>query len=98
MSKQVHADLIHAWADGAHIQKWNDEHELWVDDPVPDWMPHSKYRIGVPRKRAQIVFYKSTDGAYGAHVNLDPENESGTYVVNAKPIKTFDFTWEEEDA
>ena len=38
MKPHKHADLIHAWADGAEIQwKWPDDDE-WTDSKDPQWM------------------------------------------------------------
>ena len=44
--KHKHADLIHAWADGAQIQ-WNDPNydEPWSDIQVPSWCENFEYRI-----------------------------------------------------
>lgn len=39
----VHADLIHAWADGAEVQYW--EQGEWHDCNRPSWFPDIEYRI-----------------------------------------------------
>ena len=41
--KHKHADLIHAWADGAQIQVKYDED--WVDTCSPGWNEDFQYRI-----------------------------------------------------
>jgi hypothetical protein len=55
--KHKHADLIHAWADGAEIQ-WkntNDVWEDWANDEVsPPWHPYSEYRIK-PEEKKPVV-------------------------------------------
>lgn len=48
--RQVHADLIIAWANGAKIQQYGylEDAEFsmgWVDQPWPAWNPFRKYRI-----------------------------------------------------
>ena len=44
MARHVHADLIHAWADGAEIQaKVNSEE--WIGTQNPTWHPTTEYRI-----------------------------------------------------
>jgi hypothetical protein len=49
--KHKHAELIHAWADGAKIQKLvNDE---WVDDD-PLWGMYTEYRIK-PEEKKPVV-------------------------------------------
>ena len=44
--KHKHADLIHAWADGAKIQ-WRDpkDDERWSDIRIPNWLEDCEYRI-----------------------------------------------------
>jgi len=43
-SKHKHAELIHAWADGAKIQ-WQDRSSVWFDVEEPSWHPLDKFRI-----------------------------------------------------
>jgi hypothetical protein len=46
--KHKHADLIHAWADGAVIQRCyiNRDNNLgWEDDEEPEWLKFCDYRI-----------------------------------------------------
>jgi hypothetical protein len=43
--KHKHADLIHAWADGAQIQSRNDIGEHWQDNRLPVWAHDTMYRI-----------------------------------------------------
>ena len=42
-----HADVIHAWADGAKIQsRWlSRREEAWADDDEPRWFPAKEYRV-----------------------------------------------------
>jgi hypothetical protein len=42
--KHKHADLIHAWADGAQIQ-WKNRHGKWEDMNEPLWSLNHEYRI-----------------------------------------------------
>jgi hypothetical protein len=51
--KHKHADLIHAWADGAQIQiKEYDGN--WLDIEMPSWMDDVTYRIK-PEPKPDIV-------------------------------------------
>ena len=45
--KHKHADVIHAWADGAEIQVKNEhgEWEDWKDEESPSWFASWEYRI-----------------------------------------------------
>jgi hypothetical protein len=43
--KRKHADLIHAWADGAQIQLFSLVYDRWEDVKDPSWSEHYEYRI-----------------------------------------------------
>jgi hypothetical protein len=52
MAKHKHADLIHAWADGAEIE-YMDLDGTWHDEPSPTWTGW-KYRIK-PEEKKPVV-------------------------------------------
>jgi hypothetical protein len=54
--KHKHADLIHAWADGAQIQSRNDIGEHWQDNRLPVWANDTMYRIK-PTPKPDIYKY-----------------------------------------
>ena len=51
--KHKHADLIHAWADGAQIE-WKDRYGQWHDIGEPLWSEKHEYRIK-PEPKPDIV-------------------------------------------
>ena len=53
--KHKHADLIHAWADGAEIQ-YKTARDIWVDCDCnkPEWLTFIKYRIK-PEEKKPVV-------------------------------------------
>ena len=55
MKPHKHADLIHAWADGAKIQ-WRDpkDDERWSDIKIPNWLEDCEYRIK-PMPKPDVV-------------------------------------------
>lgn len=61
--KHKHAELIHAWADGAKIQTLDSD--TWVDVPRPSWGEGITYRIK-PEEEKPVVrwkcVYKSANG------------------------------------
>jgi hypothetical protein len=75
-----HADLIHAWADGAEIQYLHHDEGIWTDCLCPAWLADHQYRIKpkapqtftVPQLILWIEMYAnslnqtcvSTDGGY----------------------------------
>jgi len=65
--KHKHADLIHAWADGAQIQIHSSRNDEWVDAISPAWDVFTTYRIKPEPKpdvvRKVTVEATSLDGA-----------------------------------
>lgn len=56
-----HADLIHAWADGAEIQYWEECAKVWLTIAgEPCWYDDHKYRIK-PEPKPDVVRYISVD-------------------------------------
>ena len=62
--KHKHADLIHAWADGAKIQ-WRDpkDDERWSDIKIPNWLEDCEYRIK-PEPKPDVVVYSRVVGKF----------------------------------
>ena len=52
--KHKHADLIHAWADGAEIQLYSQEEGKWVGDKNPLWAEFTQYRLK-PKEKKPVV-------------------------------------------
>ena len=52
--RHKHADLIHAWADGAEIQWKSKDDGKWIDSDLPDWVPEYEYRIK-PEEKKPVV-------------------------------------------
>ena len=51
-----HADVIHAWADGAVIQSaWTHRNEAWSDDDDPRWFPAKEYRVKPATLRYRVA-------------------------------------------
>jgi hypothetical protein len=65
--KHKHADLIHAWADGAKIQ-WRDpkDDERWSDITIPNWLEDCEYRIK-PEPKHDVIrnFYLESNPLLG---------------------------------
>ena len=54
--KHKHADLIHAWADGAQIQYKNSIDNNWNDVEYPSWHPSTgEYRIK-PEPKSDVIY------------------------------------------
>lgn len=57
MTRHKHADLIHAWAEGAEIEV-KDSVEGWRYISEPNWYPEYEYRIKPKTIRAARVYLK----------------------------------------
>ena len=51
--KHKHADLIHAWADGARIEYLDKQNGVWEETTSPWWDEAATYRI---KPKAPVVF------------------------------------------
>ena len=76
--KHKHADLIHAWADGAIIQIMNADGR-WEDITcTPQWNPFALYRIKPEEKKPVVRWlwaYKDVDGTWTWSNNFYTEDE-----------------------
>jgi len=70
--RHKHADLIHAWADGAQIQCKSHENDKWEDVRTPAWGEHFFYRIK-PEPKPDIVRYLEMPMFWG-YVERRPES------------------------
>lgn len=59
--KHKHADLIHAWADGAGIEYWDCRHAEWVFVPTPSFHSDVQYRIKPQTKPDVVRLYRRED-------------------------------------
>ena len=78
MTKHIHADLIHAWADGAEIQVFDGIG--WSTVSEPNWQPNNEYRIK-PEENKPVVrwlwAYKTIEGTW--------DNSDYFYTESEKP-------------
>ena len=56
MTKHKHADLIHAWADGAKIEFFSPVREIWELANEPSWLNNIEYRIK-KEPVIEVVYY-----------------------------------------
>ena len=85
--KHKHADLIHAWADGAEIECYVEDLAIWMFTEEPSWNLKLKYRIKPEPKpdivhRTRIVIFEPyTHGVkfdYGSeNIQLTFDGETG---------------------
>jgi len=80
--KHKHADLIHAWADGAEIQYRianKNGKGSWIDDDCPTWFDEElEYRIKPEEKKPVVRWlwaYKDVDGTWTWSNNFYTEDE-----------------------
>ena len=76
--KHKHAELIHAWADGAEIQSRNDISGCWENNCLPMWAQDTMYRIK-PEEKQPVVRWKwaAKRGNTWAELDLFATEEEG---------------------
>lgn len=57
--RHKHADLIHAWAEGATIQLYRGSIGRWEDMENPSFLDHLEYRIKPEPKPDVVCFYSA---------------------------------------
>jgi len=75
--KHKHADLIHAWADGAQIQGRFNSGDVWEDIEHPSWHLKWEYRIK-PEPMPDYVRYLEMPVFWGY---VERRSESNMKVV-----------------
>jgi len=86
--KHKHADLIHAWADGAVIQQYKPHLNEWHDtSPYPVWDSRLQYRIK-PEPKPDVELYAIVDNCINYFACMSHANKSLTSLCNLK--LTFD--------
>jgi hypothetical protein len=58
--KHKHAELIHAWADGAEIQIYSKELDNWINLDKPTWDFDGEYRIKPEEKKPVVRWLWAT--------------------------------------
>jgi len=95
--KHKHADLIHAWADGAKIQCNNPDRDgvdKWEDEDDPSWYDFCEYRIK-PEPKPDIVVYSRVVGKFLIGCGNIEINQLilRPYADNPNIKYTFDGEW-----
>lgn len=82
--KHKHAEIIKAWADGAHIQVKVFNHGDWkdVDMNGEEWYEHSTYRIK-PEPDVVKIFYLESNPMLGLRFSeeINPVQEKTKRIV-----------------
>ena len=97
MARHVHADLIHAWADGAEIQaKVNSEE--WIGTQNPTWHPTNEYRIKprTVKKVGWVRVVKLPSGQVHAALDVFGTEAQARQDCPARILAVVPFEWTEE--
>ena len=87
--KHKHADLIHAWADGAEIQtKSPYTNGEWIDNEMPVWNVDSCYEYRIkPEEKKPVVRWLWAD-VHGFYINRFSEVAHGGYNIKLEWSRT----------
>jgi len=88
--KHRHADLIHAWADGAQIQMRFSRNDDWVDAISPSWDEFTTYRIKPEPKPDICTFLTVAHGHTGVQTfcRYGSDNVKFTYDGETHKLKS----------
>lgn len=98
MTRHKHADMIHAWAEGAEIQVRRDSGGVWADERNPSFLDFNEYRIKprTVKREGWVAMYTQADGFSYVQRNIcDSEDDVKQICPNAKAI--IKIEWEEEE-
>jgi len=85
--RHKHADLIHAWADGAQIQCKSHENDKWEDVRNPAWGECFLYRVK-PEPKPDIVMYFEVRRPHGDILPNPFHNIKATYDGETGALKS----------
>ena len=96
MARHIHADLIHAWADGAEIQ-FKNEHGNWMS-VSPTWGVDTEYRIKprIVKKEGWVNVYKGHPN-YNTGVDVHSCFKKAHDAAPHGCVATVKIEWEEEE-
>ena len=97
MPKHIHADLIHAWAEGAEIQTLTyDGH--WRDETFPEWHALCEYRIKARtvKKEGWGQIVESSHGVLTLRSTIFRTPEDEAHYRGGNYYRTVKIEWEEE--
>lgn len=97
MAKHKHCELIHAWADGAEIQRATLSGNDWVDDSDPTWNVCHEYRIKprTVKREGWINLYRVNYGVKPGIDVFDTEADA-RHMALSRTIATVKVEWPEE--
>lgn len=82
--KHKHAELIHAWADGARIQTLDSD--TWVDVPRPSWGDGITYRIKPEEKKSVVKYLWAHRGQVLNHFASEAEVRMNKFKADYKRL------------
>jgi hypothetical protein len=89
MKPHEHAELIHAWADGAEIE-YLDSDNCWYDTDSPSWDNARAYRIKRPVDPCAELKAAAADPTKQIRVGSGPWIDSGVYKWSwADPVERY---------
>jgi hypothetical protein len=63
----IHADVIKAWADGAEIEIYKDNFDVWIPNAHPNWLSDMAYRVKPePKQNTRHHFFVTCED--GRHI------------------------------
>ena len=97
MVKHKHAEVIHAWADGAKVQ-CKTLNDIWVDRDNPGWTLTAEYRIKPTEKVVRWLWLSEYNNSQFCDCIYMSENEArNRYLLKSMKYRKLEWSREEFD-
>lgn len=92
MPRHKHADVIHAFAEGAGIQVKRDSGGVWADERNPSFLDFNEYRI-----KPRTVKHEGWVNIYNLYSVHATEEIAKKFSEKDDLVATVKIEWEEEE-
>lgn len=98
--RHKHADVIHAWAEGAEIQFRRSAGERWVDERSPSFFVFNEYRIKprTVKHEGWVNIYRLPGGEFSSTVYcVHATEEAAKTLAGSGTVARVKVEWEETE-
>ena len=98
MTRHKHADVIHAFAEGAEVQFRRSAGERWVDERNPSFYASNEYRIKprTVKHEGWVNIYRLPGGEFPSTACIHPSEEAAKAFASSGTVARVRVEWEEE--
>lgn len=99
MTRHKHAEIIHAWADGAEIQRRENSCVAWTDTHNPQWIAGVEYRIKprTVKREVWVNIYRAHGCEMPSAATVHVTEDLAKAYASIGLVATVKVEWEEEE-